>query len=145
MECKQKLFHIIVSRKTLSAPIYPAMFSATILVLAIAWKNTLTSTRSRFYQDQLKNEEKPRRPLFYARTVQSQFALLAFFTEEEQEQQAGRQTARQFLLDTLGIEKLVSVYFILHEPPWTSKDGDARFWNARGVLGDFLAIFTMLP
>jgi len=95
--------------------------------------------QSRFYQDQLKGEEEPRRPLFYARSVQSQFALLAFFTEEEQEPQEGRQTARQFLLKTLGIEKLISVYFILHEPPWTSKDGDARFWNARGVLGDFLA------
>lgn len=95
--------------------------------------------QNRFYQDQLKGEEELRRPLFYARTVQSQFALLAFFTEEEQEQQEGRQSARQFLLEKLGIEKLVSVYFILHEPSWTSKDGDARFWNARGVLGDFLA------
>ena len=95
--------------------------------------------QNRFYQDQLRGEEKPRRQLFYARSVQSQFALLAFFTETEQEEQPGRQSARQFLKDLLGIEKLVSVYFVLHEPPWTSKDGDARFWNARGVLGDFLA------
>lgn len=93
--------------------------------------------QNRFYQDQLKGEEELRRPFFYARSVQSQFALLAFFTE--QEQQMGRQSARQFLKDLLGVEKLVSVYFILHQPPWASKDGDARFWNARGVLGEFLA------
>lgn len=92
-----------------------------------------------FYQDQLRGEDKPRRPLFYARSVQSQFALLAFFIEAEQEKQADKPGALQFLKDLLGIEELVSVYFILHEPPWTSKDGDPRFWNARGVLGEFLA------
>lgn len=94
--------------------------------------------QNRFYQDQLRGEEEPRRPLFYARSVQSQFALLAFFIEAEQEQQASKTGALQFLKGLLGIEELISVYFILHEPPWTSKAGDARFWNARGVLGEFL-------
>jgi predicted ATPase len=95
--------------------------------------------QNRFYQDQLKGKDEPRRPLFYARSVQSQFALLAFFMEEEQDEQEGRQSARQFLYELLGIEKLISVLFVLHEPSWSSKEGDPRFWNARGVLGQFLA------
>ncbi len=92
--------------------------------------------QDRFYRDQLKGEDEPRRPLFYARSVQGQFALLAFFMEEER---AGEQSARQFLDDLLGIEKLISVLFVLHQPSWQSKEGDPRFWNARGVLGTFLA------
>ncbi|HZO75842.1 MAG TPA: AAA family ATPase [Ktedonobacteraceae bacterium] len=95
--------------------------------------------QDRFYRGQLRGEDQQRRPLFYARSIQSQFALLAFFTEEEQAAQDSEHSTRKFLAELLGIEKLVSVLFVLHKPTWNSKEGDARFWNARGVLGTFLA------
>ncbi|HTK06633.1 MAG TPA: AAA family ATPase [Ktedonobacteraceae bacterium] len=93
--------------------------------------------QNRFYQDQLKGEES-QRFLFYARNIQSQFVLLAFFTEDEQDRSDDGQSARSFLDELLGIEKLISVLFVLHEPPWNSKEGDPRFWNARGTLGKFM-------
>src|SRR5437660_6595464 len=95
--------------------------------------------QDRFYRAQLRGEYQPRRPLFYARSIQSQFALLAFFTEEEHATQESEHSTRKFLAELLGIEKLVSVLFVLHEPSWNSKEGDSRFWHARGVLGAFLA------
>jgi predicted ATPase len=94
--------------------------------------------QKRFYQAQLDGEIDPRRFLFYARDVHSQFVLLAFFTEDEHDQLAGGQSARSFLDELLGINELVSVLFVLHKPSWKSKEGDPRFWNARGTLGEFM-------
>jgi predicted ATPase len=88
--------------------------------------------QERFYRDLLRGVEKPLRPLLYARLEHSQFALLSFFTE-------GEQSIRDFLNDLLGIQELVSVLFVMRQPPWHSKEGDPRFWNARGVVGRFLA------
>ena len=94
--------------------------------------------QERFYRDLLNGKEKPLRPLLYARPVHSQFALLSFFIEEEENLAEGEQSIREFLDQLLGIQELVSVLFIMREPPWKSKEGDERFWNARGVVGRLL-------
>jgi ABC-type multidrug transport system ATPase subunit len=75
--------------------------------------------------------------LFYAKPIHSQFALLAFFMTEDQE-------AMDFLNEYLWIEGLESALFVLKRPHWAAgrkhhKDGDARFWGARGVVRDFLS------
>src|SRR5258708_24601431 len=95
--------------------------------------------QDRFYRALLEGKEKPLRPLLYARPVHSQFALLSFFIEEEENLATGEQAIREFLDGLLGIQELVSVLFVMREPPWTSKKGDKRFWNARGVVGRLLA------
>jgi predicted ATPase len=88
--------------------------------------------QGRFYRDLLKGEYRPRRPLFYARTIQSELALLAFFIEENRQ-------ILEFLDQYLGIQSMISVLFIMHEPLWHSKEGDPRFWNARGTVSQLLA------
>jgi predicted ATPase len=49
--------------------------------------------------------------------------------------------SQSFLLDVLGIEDLESVLFVLKEPKskWNNKDGDKRFFNARGLVQEFLS------
>jgi len=74
--------------------------------------------------------------LFFALPEHSQFVLLSFLI-----QQSDR--VKQFLDEELGLdpqEGIESVLFVLNEPPWgkTSKGGDARFWNAKGVVQAFL-------
>lgn len=87
--------------------------------------------QERFYRDLLDGKEQPLRPLFYARPIHSQFVLLAFFLKEEEE-------TRQFLRDHLGIDGLDSVLFVMNEPSWKSREGDERFWKARGTVSQFL-------
>jgi predicted ATPase len=87
--------------------------------------------QERFYRDLLDGKDQPLRPLFYARPIHSQFVLLAFFLKQEEE-------TRDFLRDHLGIEGLDSVLFVMNEPPWKSREGDERFWNARGTVSHFL-------
>ena len=87
--------------------------------------------QERFYRDLLEGKDQPLRPLFYARPIHSQFVLLAFFLKEDQE-------TREFLREHLGIEELDSVLFVMNEPPWQSKEGDERFWKARGTVSQFL-------
>ena len=87
--------------------------------------------QERFYRDLLAGKEQPLRPLFYARPVHSQFVLLAFFMEQEKE-------VVDFLDEYLWIEGLDYALFVMHEPSWKSKEGDSRFWFARGVVSDFL-------
>lgn len=77
------------------------------------------------------------RRLFYALPIHSQFVLLAFILQQDD-------LVREFLHNQLGLDKdggIESVLFVLRQPPWKSKaeDGDPRFWNARGVVKDFLA------
>lgn len=74
--------------------------------------------------------------LFYAMPVHSQFVLLAFLTQQDD-------AVREVLEGHLGLdpdEGLDSVLVVLREPPWKSKadDGDPRFWNARGIVREFL-------
>lgn len=90
------------------------------------------------YDSKLRNGEDPGlKRLFYAMPVHSQFVLLAFLIQQSDVVQA-------FLDDHLGLdpdEGIESVLFVLRQPPWKSKatDGDPRFWNARGVVRDFLS------
>ena len=90
------------------------------------------------YDGKLRNGEDPGlKRLFYAMPVHSQFVLLAFLIQQSD-------VVREFLDDHLGLdpdEGIESVLFVLRQPPWKSKaaDGDPRFWNARGVVRDFLS------
>lgn len=90
------------------------------------------------YDSKLRNGEDPGlKRLFYAMPVHSQFVLLAFLIQHSE-------VVRSFLDEHLGLdpdEGLESVLFVLRQPPWKSKavDGDSRFWNARGVVRDFLS------
>jgi len=90
------------------------------------------------YDSKLRNGEDPGlKRLFYAMPVHSQFVLLAFLIQQSD-------VVRTFLDEHLGIdpdEGIESVLFVLRQPPWKSKaaDGDPRFWNARGVVRDFLS------
>jgi len=92
--------------------------------------------QERFYQELIRKKDGdtslPLRPLVYARLVHSQFVLLAFFTETVSDIQ-------DFLDKHLWIEGLDSVLFVMRQPTWKSKDGDPRFWYARGEVKDFLS------
>jgi len=72
--------------------------------------------------------------LFYAMPVHSNFVLLSFIINNTE-------LTNTFLRDHLGLEDggIDSVLFVLHQPPWKSKEGDPRFWNAKGIVRDFLA------
>jgi ABC-type multidrug transport system ATPase subunit len=87
--------------------------------------------QEKFYHALIEGEEKPLRPLLYARLVHSQFVLLAFFSEHDPE-------IREFLNEYLWIQDLDSVLFIMRQPPKPFRGGDPRFWYARGVVRDFL-------
>lgn len=90
------------------------------------------------YDSKLRNGEDPGlKRLFYALPVHSQFVLLAFLIQQSD-------VMRSFLEMHLGLdpdEGIESVLFVLRQPPWKSKakDGDPRFWNARGVVKEFLS------
>lgn len=76
----------------------------------------------------------PPKRLFYALPVHSQFVLLAFLIRPDQ-------SVTSFLRDNLGIDPengIESVLFVLRKPPWKSRSGDSRFWNARGLVQRFL-------
>lgn len=78
-------------------------------------------------------DPEPKR-LFYALPVHSQFVLLAFLIQADQ-------GVKSFLEKELGIDPdtgVESVLFVLREPTWKSKDGDPRFWFARGLVQRFL-------
>ncbi|WP_421592999.1 AAA family ATPase [Shinella sp. M27] len=72
--------------------------------------------------------------LFHAMPVHSQFVLLAFLMQQTDD-------VREFLSNHLGIDPdqgIESVLFVLRQPPWKSKEGDERFWKAKGVVAAFL-------
>ena len=97
-----------------------------------------------FFQPQLEFRDEllqgkviPLRPLFYAKPIHSQFALLAFFMTEDPE-------VSDFLSEYPWIEGLESALFVLKRPHWAKgrrqrADGDPRFWYAGGVVKDFLS------
>jgi predicted ATPase len=90
------------------------------------------------YDGKLRKGQDPGlKQLFYALPIHSQFVLLAFLTQEND-------VIRRFLDEHLGLdakEGIESVLFVLRQPPWKSnaKDGDPRFWRARGVVSKFLS------
>jgi predicted ATPase len=90
-----------------------------------------------FRDELLKGNIIPLRPLFYAKPIHSQFALLAFFMTEDAE-------IAEFLREYPWIEELESALFVLKRPHWAKgkkrrRDGDPRFWYAGGVVKDFLS------
>ena len=88
-----------------------------------------------YYQKLLSGDDPGFKRLFYALPVHSQFVLLAFLIKTND-------VALKFLVEHLGLddkEGIESVLFVLREPPWDSKEGDSRFWNARGVVQRFLS------
>jgi predicted ATPase len=83
----------------------------------------------------LREGELPQRPLFYAQNIHSLFVLLAFFFKEDD-------AIKNFLAEELRIESIESILFVIQEPYWSkgvkTQAGNPQFWNARGVVGDFL-------
>lgn len=94
--------------------------------------------QKKFYDDLLSDVTLPLRRLFLCRDVHSQFVLLAYLIEDDAE-------VRKILSD-LGILDLESVLFALKRPYWFGsnpseailKNGDNRFWYARGKVRSFL-------
>jgi predicted ATPase len=94
--------------------------------------------QQRFAADLREGVDRPLRPLLYARQVHSQFVLLSFF--------AGEGSESEILKRFLRIAELDSVLFVLKRPKWynpqraatAGKEGDVRFWGARGVVRDFV-------
>lgn len=88
-----------------------------------------------YYKELLDSKVDPApKRLFYALPVHSQFVLLAFLIHPDRR-------VKDFLLKELGIdpdESIESVLFVLRDPPWSSKEGDPRFWYARGLVQRFL-------
>jgi energy-coupling factor transporter ATP-binding protein EcfA2 len=89
--------------------------------------------QEQFYRELLESDvdAPPLRPLFYARPVHSQFVLLAFFLDPDP-------TIAEFLRRQLWIESFDYALFVMRQPPWTSREGDPRFWKARGHVAHFL-------
>lgn len=90
-----------------------------------------------FRNELLEGEILPLRPLFYAKPIHSNFALLAFFMTEDGE-------VKELLRDYPWIEGFESALFVLKRPHWNKgnkpkKGGDPRFWFAKGIVKDFLA------
>ncbi|AMR76484.1 AAA family ATPase [Cupriavidus nantongensis] len=88
-----------------------------------------------YYQNLVTSKVDPApKRLFYALPVHSQFVLLAFLIQTDQK-------VKDFLEQELGIDPdsgIESVLFVLREPPWSSREGDPRFWFARGLVQRFL-------
>jgi len=90
--------------------------------------------QDRFYAELISDSQDdhlPLRPLFFAQHIHSQFVLLAFFLEQDEE-------VLKFLNDHLGIVELDSVLFVMKQPPWSSREGDERFWRACGAVARLL-------
>lgn len=90
-----------------------------------------------FRDELLAGEIIPLRPLFYAKPIHSNFALLAFFMTDDAQ-------VKNFLSDYPWIDGLESALFVLKRPHWAKnkkpkKDGDPRFWYAGGIVKDFLS------
>ena len=90
------------------------------------------SSQKKFYTDLKNGVDSAFRPLFYARPIHSNFVLLAFYAFEDPEIKA-------FLEEYLEITEFHSSLFVVPKPDWNSKDGDIRFWKAKGIVAKFLS------
>jgi energy-coupling factor transporter ATP-binding protein EcfA2 len=75
------------------------------------------------------------RRLFYALPVHSQFVLLAFILQQD------NQAVKQLLDVQLGLEEnggIDSILFVLKQPQWDRTKDQELFWGAKGVVRDFL-------
>lgn len=75
--------------------------------------------------------------MFYTKPIHSKLVLLSFLFENNPEINNTLKSVLNLDLD-LGID---SILFELIEPSWTNKtdNGDARFWQARGIVQNFLS------
>lgn len=90
--------------------------------------------RDDYYRELLYNDldlKADIRSLFYAKSLHSQFVLMAFFLSPELKRE------RTFLEKELGIESLDSIHFVLRRPAW-ERDKEDRFWGADGVVREFI-------
>jgi predicted ATPase len=95
--------------------------------------------QQRFYDALLSGSDDLMRRLFFCRAVHSQFVLLAYLINEDEESRR--------VLSNLNIRRLDSALFVLKRPYWFKPDmseevltnGDNRFWFARGIVQEFLA------
>lgn len=89
--------------------------------------------QKRFYDALLDGEDEPIRPLFYARTIHSNFVLLAFFSFFNDENM-------DFLRNYFEIESIESILFVLRKPLWANAKEHSKnsFWGARGIVSNFL-------
>ncbi|PDS28227.1 ATP-binding protein [Rhizobium phaseoli] len=97
-------------------------------------KNVYAPYLNRFDKLLRSGENPGLKRLFFALPEHSQFVLLAFLIVESP-------VVRNFLAEQLNLDPetgLDSVLFVLRQPPWKSKEGDSRFWNAKGVVQGFL-------
>ncbi len=86
----------------------------------------------RFYNDLLKGENDPMRPLFYAQLIHSHFVLMAFYAFKQKE-------VNEFLENYLDIIGLESILFVIKKPVWAKSKTEALdFWKAKGVVREFL-------
>lgn len=93
-----------------------------------------------FYKATLDSEAMPLRRLFFCHSVHSNYVLMAYFAK-------GDVGARKFLAEQMGIEGIESILFVLRNPWWfkgrptakMQKDGDPRFWYARGLVKKFVS------
>jgi predicted ATPase len=94
----------------------------------------LFDKHQRRYYDQILNKKDDRglRPFFYCRPAYSPLTLLANFAFPNERR-------REFLRNYLRITDFHSALIVLHEPRWTSREGDSRFWKARGLVQTFLS------
>lgn len=88
------------------------------------------------YDKELRGGKDPGlRRLFYALPIHSQFVLLAFILQQDNE------AVRQLLDKQLGLEEnggIDSILFVLKQPPWDRTKDEEMFWGAKGVVRDFL-------
>jgi len=90
------------------------------------------------YDDKLiKNLDPGLKRMFFAEPVHSNFVLLSFIVNNKAQ-------TDEFLQKQLGLEEggIESVLFVLKQPYWYNKNatgGDARFWNSKGIVRDFIA------
>jgi len=95
-----------------------------------------------FYDELLKGEDDPLRPLFYARPIHSNFVLMSFFSFPEEDD---NDTIKNFLEKYFGIIGLDSILFVIKRPHWAKaknrtliENDKISFWKAKGTVSDLL-------
>lgn len=75
----------------------------------------------------------PLRPLFYVKLHHYHFVMLAFYAFKDK-------VAHEFLSETLCVDGLESILFVLREPSYSKnkKEGNPKFWHSEGVVNTFL-------
>lgn len=89
-----------------------------------------------WYDRELRGGKDPGlRRLFYALPIHSQFVLLAFILQQDNE------AVKNLLDKQIGLEEkggIDSILFVLKQPPWDRTKDEELFWGAKGVVRNFL-------